>query len=124
MQDNPTNGPAWPNDAGTVGNVSVTYPSGLGFWLMTYDGGRSADSRTNRTTGVYFTYAPEPWGPWAKPQLIFNKLRDGGWGVFIHNPNQVPNDGLDGPVIGLLRMVQAGRLLPASGILWRVYSMR
>ncbi len=100
VQDNPTNGPPWPNDSGTVGNVSVTYPPALGLWLMTYDGGRSADSRTRRTTGVYFTYAPQPWGPWATPQLIFNKYRDGGAGVFIHEPNLTNNDGLDGPVIG------------------------
>lgn len=100
VQDNPTNGPAWPNDAGTVGNVSVTYPPGLGLWLMTYDGGRSPDSKTLHTTGVYFSSAPQPWGPWRTPQLIFNKLRDGGSGVFIHDPGLTNNDGLDGPVIG------------------------
>ena len=100
VQDNPTNGPAWPNDVGTVGNVSVTHPPGLGLWLMTYDGGRSADPKTDHTTGVYFSYAPQPWGPWSKPQLIFNKLRDGGSGLFIHDPNLSTNDGLNGPVIG------------------------
>jgi hypothetical protein len=99
VQDNPTNGPAWPNDVGTAGNVSVIYPPELGLWLMTYDGGRSADTATKHTTGVYFSYAPEPWGPWAKPQLIFNKLRDGGSGVFIHDPNLSSNDGLNGPII-------------------------
>ena len=100
VQDNPTNGPAWPNDAGTVGNVSVVYCTNLSFWFMTYDGGRSGDTTTNHTTGVYFTYASQPWGPWARPQLVFNKLRDGGSGVFIHDPNLSTNDLLDGPVIG------------------------
>jgi Domain of unknown function (DUF4185) len=101
VQDNPTNGPAWPNDSGTVGNVSVSYPPALGLWLMTYDGGRSAETKKNKTTGVYFSYAPQPWGPWSTPQLIFNKDRDYGLGVFIHNAStNVPNDGLDGPVIG------------------------
>ena len=100
VQDNPTNGPAWPNDAGTAGNVSVTYPANLGLWLMTYDGGRSAETAKNKTTGVYFSYAPQPWGPWSTPQLIFNKDRDHGNGVFIHDPRISPNDGLDGPVIG------------------------
>lgn len=52
VQDNPTNGPPWPNDNGTAGNVSVTYPTNLNLWLMTYDGGRSADTGTNHTTGV------------------------------------------------------------------------
>jgi hypothetical protein len=101
VQDNPTNGPAWPNDDGSVGNVSVIYPPSLGLWLMTYDGGRSADSAALHTTGVYFSYAPYPWGPWTTPQLIFNKLRDGGSGVFIHDPNLGFDDGLDGPVIGV-----------------------
>jgi hypothetical protein len=101
VQDNPTNGPVWPQDAGSVGNVSVTYPPALGLWLMTYDGGRSAETKNNKTTGVYFSYAQQPWGPWSTPQLIFNKDRDHGLGVFIHDAStNVPNDGLDGPVIG------------------------
>jgi hypothetical protein len=100
VQDNPTNGPAWPNDAGSVGNVSVTYPPTLGLWLMTYDGGRSPNSKTNRTTGIYFSFAQQPWGPWSAPQLIFNKFRDGADGVFIHDPGLTNDDGLDGPTIG------------------------
>jgi hypothetical protein len=97
VQDNPTNGPAWPNDAGTVGNVSVTYPTNLGLWLMTYDGGRSANTSAHRTTGIYFSYAVEPWGPWAKPQLIFNQYRDGADGVFIYDANTMT--GPAGPTI-------------------------
>jgi hypothetical protein len=64
VQDNPTNGSAWPNDNGTVGNVSVIYATNLNLWLMTYDGGRSAETTKNKTTGVYFSYAQQPWGPW------------------------------------------------------------
>lgn len=99
VQDNPLGGPAWPNDSPTIGNVSVVYSTDLGLWLMTYDGGR----QTPKTNGTYFTYAPQPWGPWATPQLIFNRVRDNGYGVFIHNPSIVPDppgDGLNGPVIG------------------------
>jgi len=102
VQDNPTNGPPWPNDNGTAGNVSVVVCTNKNLWLMTYDGGRSADSPVLHTTGVYFSYAVQPWGPWSTPQLIFNKLRDGGSGVFIHDPNLSTNDGLNGPVIGNL----------------------
>jgi hypothetical protein len=98
VQDNPTNGPPWPNDAGSAGNVSVTFPPALGLWLMTYDGGRSPDTKTLHTTGVYFSYAPQPWGPWSTPQLIFNKFRDGGDGVFIYNANT--HTGPAGPTIG------------------------
>lgn len=99
VQDNPLNGPAWPNDSPTIGNVSVAYSADLGLWLMLFDGGR----QTPRTTGFYFTYAAQPWGPWSTPQLIFNDVRDHGLGVFIHDPNILPDppgDGLNGPVIG------------------------
>jgi hypothetical protein len=92
-------GPAWPNDSPTIGNVSVAYSTDLGLWFMTYDGGRA----TPRTTGVYFTYATQPWGPWSAPQLIFNATRDNALGVFIHDPAigpLPPGDGLDGPTIG------------------------
>jgi hypothetical protein len=98
VQDNPTNGPPWPNDHGTAGNVSVIFSTNLNLWLMTYDGGRSADTPTLHTTGVYFSYASQPWGPWSTPQLIFNKLRDGGSGVFIYNANN--HTGPAGPTIG------------------------
>lgn len=100
VQDNPTNGPAWPNDSGTVGNVSVIYSTNLNLWLMTYDGGRSADTPKLHTTGVYFSCAPQPWGPWTTPQLIFNKIRDDGYGVFIYNPGVTNDAALAGPVIG------------------------
>jgi len=100
VDDNPTNGPAWPTNTGTVGNMSVVYCPNLNMWLMTYDGGRSANL-ADHNTGVYFTYASQPWGPWAKPQLIFNKLRDHGSGVFIHDPGLPYDDGLDGPIIGV-----------------------
>lgn len=96
IQDNPLNGPPWPNGNPSVGNLSVGYSTDLGMWLMTFDGGRQSAS----TRGIYFTYAKEPWGPWATPQLIFNGVRDNGIGVFIHNPGAVPSDGLTGPTIG------------------------
>ncbi|HEX7678550.1 MAG TPA: DUF4185 domain-containing protein, partial [Thermoanaerobaculia bacterium] len=79
---------------GTVGNVSVTYASGVGLWLMTYD------SRAPSTKGIVFRYASAPWGPWSDPTVIFDAKRDGGLGHFIHDPNIVPDDGLDGPTIG------------------------
>lgn len=94
--DNPRHSP---DDAPTIGNVSVVYSSDLGLWLMTYDGG----TQSRATAGVYFTYASQPWGPWSEPQLIFNPRRDGALGTFIHDASIVPNppgDGLNGPTIG------------------------
>ena len=96
-QDNPTNGPSWPNDTPSVGNLSVVYSTNLGLWLMTYDGGRNTVTPPN-TTGIYFCSAPQPWGPWSTPQLIFNSARDHGDGVFIHDNKDNP-PGLIGPII-------------------------
>ena len=96
IQDNPLNGPAWPNDNPTAGNLNVAYSPDLGLWLMTYDGGRQSAA----TRGAYLTYAKDPAGPWAAPLLIFNLTRDPGFGVFMHNPQAVPSDGLIGPTIG------------------------
>ena len=63
----------------TIGNLSAFYSPQLGLWLMTWDGGRGSDT----TSGVYFAYAPQPWGPWSTPQRIFNECRDYGLGNFI-----------------------------------------
>jgi Domain of unknown function (DUF4185) len=79
---------------GTMGDLSVTWCNDLSLWLMTYD------SRPPATRGILFSYSRTPWGPWSEPQLIFNAMRDGAIGKFIHNPNARPDDGLAGPVIG------------------------
>lgn len=99
----PTGTPSWSereSDAvplthnGTIGDISVTWCAPLGLWLMTYD------SRPPSTRGVLFSYATTPWGPWADPQVIFESVRDGALGTFIHDPRHTPPDGLAGPVIG------------------------
>jgi hypothetical protein len=97
VQDNPTNGPPWPNDSPSVGNLSVIYSTNLGLWMMTYDGGRNTDDRTNYG-GIYFSCAAQPWGPWSTPQLIFSPTRDLGFGIFIHNSEYSP-PGPVGPTI-------------------------
>lgn len=79
---------------GTVGDLSVTWCKDLRLWLMTYD------SREPAPRGILFSYSPTPWGPWREPQIIFNAMRDGAIGKFIHNPQAIPDDGLVGPVIG------------------------
>jgi hypothetical protein len=93
VRDNPTNAA---NYSPSVGNVSVGYSADLGLWLMLYDGGRQSQA----TGGFYFTYAKDPTGPWATPQLIFNPVRDNAYGTYIHNPALSPSDGLTGPMIG------------------------
>ena len=91
--DNPLN---LPNHTPGIGNVSVIYSNELRLWLMTYDSTRGSQE----TRGFYFTYAREPWGPWQRPQLMFNSTRDGAAGTFIHDPRISPSDGLTGPTIG------------------------
>jgi hypothetical protein len=79
---------------GTMGDLSVTWCQALGQWLMTYD------SRSPAPQGIEFSYSRTPWGPWSEPQVIFNEVRDGALGKFIHDPALTPDDGLAGPVIG------------------------
>jgi hypothetical protein len=79
---------------GTLGDISVTWCKDLGLWLMTYD------SRAAGLNGIVFSYSSSPWGPWAAPQVIFDAVRDGAMGTFIHDPTATPDDGLAGPVIG------------------------
>jgi hypothetical protein len=104
MQSSPFNGSGWPNDKPTVGKVSVAYSNDLGLWLMTYDVAKQPED----VNGVYFAYAPAPWGPWSKPQLIFNATRDHGYGVFMHNPGSNP-PGPAGPMIGSTNNPQTDR---------------
>jgi len=68
------------SDPGTVGNASLFYDKNTELWMMLYDGGKSGGQAT---TGIYFTYAANPWGPWQKPQLIYNACqahKDNGQG--------------------------------------------
>ena len=80
--------------SGAMGDLSVTWSKDLGLWLMTYD------SRPPAARGVLFSYSRTPWGPWSEPQVVFNAVRDGAVGKFIHDPDAHPDDGLAGPVIG------------------------
>ena len=79
---------------GTMGDLSVTWCQNPDLWLMTYD------SRAPAAAGIEFSYSRTPWGPWSEPQILFNAVRDGAVGKFIHDPRSNPDDGLAGPVIG------------------------
>jgi len=77
----------------SLGDISVTWCKDLSLWLMTYD-------RRTPTIGIAFSYSRTPWGLWSEPQMIFNAVRDGALGKFIHNPQKKPDDGVAGPVSG------------------------
>jgi hypothetical protein len=42
-------------------------------------------------------YAAQPWGPWSKPQVVWDPRRDPGYGAFIYDPNRSDNTHLAGP---------------------------
>jgi hypothetical protein len=71
-----------------------TISQALGLWLMTFD------SRPPGPAGIQFCYSKTPWGPWSAAQTIFEEVRDGALGKFIHDPKIKPDGGLEGPVIG------------------------
>ncbi len=64
--------------ASTIPYASVIYSQTLGLWIMMFDA-----AGTTPATGMYVTYAPQPWGPWSTPQLVFNPCRDKGFGTFM-----------------------------------------
>jgi hypothetical protein len=92
---------------GTLGDLSVTWCKELGLWLMTYD------SR-NQRAGIVFSYSRTPWGPWSEPQVVFNMVRDGGLGKFIHKADAVQDDGLAGPILGAKKQANPGAIRGAA----------
>ena len=88
---------------GTLGDISVTWSKDLGLGLMIYD-------RRTQLNGVAFSYSRAPWGPWSEPQILFNAMREGAFGKFIHNPRRKVDDGLAGPVMGLKNRANADEI--------------
>ena len=80
-------------NGGMIGDLSVTWCKELGLWLMTYD-------HLKAPFGVVFSYSRTPWGPWSEPELLFNAMRDGAIGKFIHEVSADHKDGLAGPIFG------------------------
>lgn len=94
------NGPNWSDqpwaanpiiDQPTIGDISVSYIEPLATWVAMYD------SRSPR--GINVRYAPQPWGPWSPPQVIWDPRKDPGYGTFIYDPNRSDNAHLAGPTI-------------------------
>jgi hypothetical protein len=60
-----------------MGELSVTWNRYIDRWLMLYN--------CDRPRGVLFRVAPEPWGPWSEPAVLFDPRADHGYCVFIHD---------------------------------------
>jgi hypothetical protein len=60
-----------------------------------------ANTSGSNTPGIWMRLAERPWGPWSRPQTIFNAKRDGGFCHFIHRAvnakNPTPCDDLSAP---------------------------
>jgi hypothetical protein len=59
-----------------VGEFSVSYNKFIDRWIMLYNCGNPR--------GINMRTAEFPWGPWTKPQLIFDPWQDGGYCHFMH----------------------------------------
>src|SRR5579871_4206016 len=69
---------AAPFSTNDVPYFAVSYVQQLGLWVMILD-----QAGGGQNGGMYLTYANQPWGPWSKPQLIFNPCRDNAFGRFM-----------------------------------------
>jgi hypothetical protein len=59
-----------------VGELSVTFNSFINRWIMLYNCGNPR--------GINIRTAKNPWGPWTKPQVLFDPGKDGGYCHFMH----------------------------------------
>lgn len=68
-----------------IGELSVTRNAPLDLWLMLYNAGSPR--------GIVARVAPDPWGPWSAPTVVFDP--GAGYGAFMH-VKDAP-DGLSDP---------------------------
>ncbi|HEY0867890.1 MAG TPA: DUF4185 domain-containing protein [Fimbriimonas sp.] len=57
-----------------IGEISVGWCEPLKTWMMLYNSGEPR--------GIHMRTAPNPWGPWSEPKIVFNP--DDGYGRFMH----------------------------------------
>src|SRR5579862_4267245 len=62
----------------SVPYATVAYSKALDLWIMMF-----LNAGKGPASGMYLTYAASPWGPWSRPQLVFNACRDHGFGNFM-----------------------------------------
>ncbi|MBN1910680.1 MAG: DUF4185 domain-containing protein [Pirellulales bacterium] len=67
-----------------VGELSVAFCRPLERFVMLYN--------SSLPFGIVMRSAERPWGPWSEKALLFDPVRDQGYGHFIHQP-----PGLNGP---------------------------
>lgn len=60
----------------SVGELSATYNHYIHRWIMLYN--------CSHPREIYMRTAQYPWGPWTKPQVIFDLWKNGGYCHFVH----------------------------------------
>jgi hypothetical protein len=61
-----------------LGEFSVVFDEHLHKWIMLYN----CDIAKDR--GINMRLADKPWGPWSASQVIYNPVREGSYGKFMH----------------------------------------
>ncbi len=67
-----------------IGEFSVGFVTALEKWVMLYacDNNRTAGFNPNNGNGIYVRTAAAPWGPWSKPEQVFDPKQ--GYCMFMH----------------------------------------
>ena len=68
--------------AGSVGELNVRWSFHLGRWVALYN--------SDNPSGIVVRTAPEPWGPWSAPRLLFDPWLSGGYCHFVHRGRTEP----------------------------------
>lgn len=63
-------------DQPQVGELSVTYNHFIDRWIMLYN--------ASDPGGINMRTARDPWGPWTRPQVIYDPWKDGGYCHYMH----------------------------------------
>jgi hypothetical protein len=76
--------------SGQIGEFSCAFATEIGQWVLLYN--------AEQPRGITLHTAPNPWGPWSAPLVIFEPRAHHGYGHFMHiAEGHGPPDGLQDP---------------------------
>jgi hypothetical protein len=62
--------------SGQIGEFSCAFAPEIGAWVLLYN--------AERPRGITLHTAPNPWGPWSDPVIVFEPDTHAGYGHFMH----------------------------------------